>query len=211
MGGSAKPRRRKAASSALQYEHQPGRRSSGNKPKKKGEFLFGCLIFLGVSGVALLFGIINFFWGDETWKWAAEAWPGGAYSFAMFLGALAPCVALLLGKSLSYMNWKSWKSHKARTLGHTSLAIACAALLVPYVSLVFNAQDTGKWGRGPSTSPSWVFSNYPWLWAMGLFSTIATLTLLVWVLIAHSRRRRSTPEADDAADSPVQVTSPDTA
>jgi hypothetical protein len=203
VGGSAKPRRRKAASSALQYEHQPGRRSSGNKPEKKSEYAFGCLISLGIAAVLILFALIDTLWGDGTWKWAAESWPGGAYSFAVFLGALAPCVAMLLVRSLSCMDWKS---HKARAFGRTSLAVACGALLVPYVSLVFNSQDTGKWGRGPSTSPSWVFSNYPWLWAVGLFSTIATFTLLVWVLIARSRLRRPAPEAD-AADSPVQVTS----
>jgi hypothetical protein len=207
VGGSAKPRRRKAASSALQYEHQPGRRSSGNKPEKKGEYVFGCLIALGIAAVLILFALIDTLWGDGTWKWAAESWPGGAYSFAVFLGALAPCVATLLVRSLSRMDWKS---HRARALGRTILAVACGALLVPYVSLVFNAQDNGKWGRGPSTSPSWVFSNHPWLWAVGLLSTIATLTLLVLALIARNHHRDSI-SGTNRADNPVQDMSSDTA
>ncbi|MET9682042.1 hypothetical protein [Streptomyces coeruleorubidus] len=94
------------------------------------------------------------------------------------------------------MKWKSWKAHPARTLVRTGLGVTSAAALVPYVSLVFNAQDTGEWGRGRDTAPSWVFSNYPWLWAVGLLSTIVTITALVRAAFVINDRRR--PEAEEA-------------
>ncbi|WP_326721317.1 hypothetical protein OHT59_19635 [Streptomyces sp. NBC_00243] len=64
--------------------------------------------------------------------------------------------------------------------------------MLQLVALIFSAQDTGKWGRGTSTSPGWVFSNYPWLWAVGFASTIATAALLICFYVADSRRRGRT-------------------
>ncbi|TPQ22067.1 hypothetical protein [Streptomyces sporangiiformans] len=136
------------------------------------------------------------FWGDDTWQWAAGTWPAGAYGFAIFLGALVPCVVTLFFMSLSRTDRKSWKTHKARSLGCVFLAVACGAAMLQLVSLIFNAQDTGKWGRGPSTSPSWVFSNYPWLWAVGFVSTIATAAILIAFFVARARRRSEAEGAD---------------
>ncbi|MDG9708057.1 hypothetical protein [Streptomyces sp. DH10] len=197
MGGTAKPRRRKAAAPSLQYERHAGKRRTGGKDtREKGEFVFGCLVFLCITGGIVLLAVVDMLWGDDTWQWAAEAWPGGAYAFAACLGVLAPCLVFLSVWSLSSMKWKSWKAHPARTLVRTGLGVTSAAALVPYVSLVFNAQDTGKWGRGRDTAPSWVFSTYPWLWAVGLLSTIVTITALVRAAFVINDRRR--PEAEEA-------------
>jgi hypothetical protein len=196
VGGTAKPRRRKAAAPSLQYERATGKRgASGKNAQTKGEFVFGCFGFLCIAGGVVLLAVVDMLWGDDTWQWAAEAWPGGAYVFAACLGALAPCLVLLSVWSLSSMKWKSWKAHPARTLVRTGLGITSAAALVPYVSLVFNAQDTGKWGRGRDTAPSWVFRNYPWLWAVGLLATIVTITALVRAAFIINDRRR--PEAEE--------------
>lgn len=201
MAGSAKPGRPRAAAPSLRYEHRPGKRSeSKGKGSEKGDKAFGCLVFLSLSGVFALLALANMFWGDETWEWSADTWPGGAYGFAVFLGALVPCVATGFVMALSRTDWKSWKSHKVRTFGFTLSAVVCGAAMLQLVSLIFNAQDTGKWGRGRDTPPSWVFSNYPWLWAVGLLSTVVTATLLIALSVA--RHKRTSPADDAGAPAP---------
>ncbi|MEU9785413.1 hypothetical protein AB0H92_31385 [Streptomyces phaeochromogenes] len=96
--------------------------------------------------------------------------------------------------------WKSWKAHKIRSFCCTLLTVVCGAALLQLVSLIFNAQDSGKWGRGRDTPPSWVFSNYPWLWAVGLVSTVATAALLIAVAMERHKRASPTDDAVGAAD-----------
>ncbi|MFF4748335.1 hypothetical protein ACWD5R_00430 [Streptomyces sp. NPDC002514] len=190
MAGSAKPKRRRAAASGLDYDPRPNRLSScREKNRPKGNFTFGLLMFLGVTGIIILFVTLDILWGDETWMWAAESLPGGAYGFSACVGICGPCLAALSIFSLIRLSQKSQRIHKGRTLVMAGLCIASTALLVPYIVLVFNAQNTGKWGRGNSTSPSWVFSNYPWLWAVGLLSTMVTIAGLIWVFVACNRRK----------------------
>ena len=177
----------------LQYERHRGRPDAARtKEKKSGEYTSGCLIALLVVAALLLTATLDWFWGDATWHWAAETWPGGAYAFAVCVGVAGPCLVTLSVLSLGNLKGKSWKQHGVRTLTKAGLGIASAASLVPYVALVFNTQDTGKWGRGSSTAPSWAFSHYPWLWAVGLLSTVATIGLLVWFFVTRGRRRGAT-------------------
>lgn len=130
-------------------------------------------------------------WGDDTWRWAARAWPGGAYGFAAFLGVSAPCPFALSLWSLSRVGRRSWRTHPARTAGRTLLTVLAAAPLLPFLALAFNAADNGK-SRHHSGLPSWVFSNYPWLWALGLASTVGGTVLLIGLLVAVSRRKSAT-------------------
>ncbi|MGW3409040.1 hypothetical protein [Streptomyces sp. NPDC000888] len=193
MGGSTRPRRGKAAAASLRYETRPGKRPAREGERSgKGDKLFGCFVFLSLAAAFTFLVLADMFWGDGTWQWAADAWPGGAYGFAVFLGALLPSVVALFGLSLARMDRKSWKTHKARTFGCTFLTVGCGAAMLQLVALIFSAQDTGKWGRGTSTSPSWVFRNYPWLWAVGFASTIAVAALLICLYVAYSRRRGGT-------------------
>lgn len=201
MAGSAKPGRRRAAAASLRYEHRPGKRSGQeSKRSSKGDTLFGCLVFLVFTAVVVLLALLDMFWGDDTWEWSADTWPGGAYGFAVFLGALVPCVTTVFFMALGRVAWKSWKAHKIRSLGCTLLAVVCGAAMMQFVSLIFNAQDTGKWGRGRDTPPSWVFSSYPWLWAVGLVSTVATAALLIAVAMERHKRASPTDDAAGAAD-----------
>jgi hypothetical protein len=203
MAGSAKPRRPRAAAPSLRYEHRPGKRSGGGSKGKgsgKGDKAFGCLGPLSALALFALLFLSDWFWGDDTWEWSANNWPGGAYGFAVLLGALVPCVATLFVLTASRTDRKSWKSHKVRSFGFTLLAVVCGAAMLQLVSLIFNAQDTGKWGRGRGSPPSWVFSNYPWLWAVGLVSTIATATLLIALFVA--RDKRTSPSDDAGAPEP---------
>ncbi|WP_328495775.1 hypothetical protein OHS59_25845 [Streptomyces sp. NBC_00414] len=193
MAGSAKPRRRRAAAPSLQYEHRPGSGSvRGDKGSGKGGKLFGCLVFLAIATPIVLLSFMSEYWGDDTWKWAKDAWPGGTYGFAVFAGALVPCVLMLFVKALSALNRGSWKAHTTRSIGRTLLAVACGAVMLQLISLIFVAQDTGKWGRGPSGPPSWTFRTQPWLWAVGFAATVVTAALWITVDMVRSRRRTRT-------------------
>ncbi|MDQ1038021.1 putative membrane protein [Streptomyces sp. V3I8] len=193
MAGSAKPRRRKAAASSLQYEHRPGRRTAReDEDSGTGNKLFGCLALLAIAVLLALFIFMNEYWGDDTWKWVADAWPGGAYGFAVFAGALVPCVVTLFVMTLAGLSKERWKTHKARSLGRTLLAVLCGAVMLQLASLIFVAQDTGKWGRGVSVAPSWTFRTQPWLWAVGLAATVAMAALLIAVAVLRQRGRSET-------------------
>ncbi|MGW0596221.1 hypothetical protein ACWD11_03650 [Streptomyces sp. NPDC002776] len=192
MGRSTKPRRRRAAAPALRYERQPRRPSSSGKAKKTGDVVFGCLIFLAVTGAAVVLVALDMFWAEDAWQWAADAWLGGAYSFAAFLGVIGPCLAALSFYCLCATQWKSWRLHPWRTLINTGAGIAAAAALAPCTALVYSAHDDGDRAKGNDGPPSWVFSSYPWLWAVGLLSTLVVITLAIWIAVAYYNRRRST-------------------
>jgi hypothetical protein len=138
-------------------------------------------------GAIVLLATIDSLWGDGTWRWAARNWPGGAYAFAVCLGAAAPLLFALFLRAMGGADRKSWKAHPARALGFTMLAVLAAAPLVPFLSLAFNAVDSGK-SKHRSGPPSWVFGHYPWLWAVGIFSTLATVIVLVWLTVILTRR-----------------------
>lgn len=196
MAGAARQGRRKAAPAALRYERTPkGGQTTG--AEKKSDTVLGCLCFLACAGVLVGLVLLDHFWGDDTYRWAARHWPGGAYAFAACVGVAGPGFAALACYCLATARWKSWKQHKARTLIRTLLGLVSAVALFPYVVLVFNAQNTGKWGRGPSTRPSWVFSHYPWLWAVGLLASLATVAVLIHAAVRHGREQHPTPATDD--------------
>ncbi|MEU5311124.1 hypothetical protein [Streptomyces sp. NPDC021562] len=182
MGGSAKPRRPRAAPAASRV------RGAGVKEAKKDrDALFGCLMFLGIAGGIVLMALGTMLWGDDAWQWAARNWPGGAYAFAVCLGMAAPLLGALLLRALEGVDRKAWGSRPALALGRTVLAVLAVASLLAFLSLAFDAMDSGKRKRR-SVGPSWVFAHYPWLWAVGIASTLASAVLLVWLLVVLSRR-----------------------
>ncbi|MFK0154925.1 hypothetical protein ACIQVL_14925 [Streptomyces sp. NPDC090499] len=182
MGGSAKPRRPRAAPAASRV-----RGAGTKKARKDRDALFGCLLFLGIGGGIVLMALGTMLWGDDAWRWAARTWPGGAYAFAVCLGMAAPLLAALFLRALDGMDRKAWKTHPARALGWTLLAVLAVASLLAFLSLAFDAMDSGK-RKHRSVAPSWVFAHYPWLWAVGIASTLASAVLLVWLMVALSRR-----------------------
>lgn len=191
MAGSTKPRRRKASAPALRYERRPGKPGSAARAEQKSEWAFGCLLFLGFAAIIVLLAVLDRLCGDGTWQWAAKSWPGGAYGFAGCVGVAGPCVLVLSLFCLSRMRWRSWREHPGSTVLSTGAAIASLAALVPYVALVSHAQNTGKWGKGRDTPPSWVFRNFPWLWAVGLLGTVVAMAALACALVIHNRRQRT--------------------
>ncbi|GGT35555.1 hypothetical protein ABT368_04545 [Streptomyces althioticus] len=191
MSGSVKPRRPRAAAPALRYERPS--RVSGATRRKRGDALFGGFVLLAAVGCAVLFAFLESELGDSTWRWAADR-PGGAYGFAGFLGVAGPLVAVLCARSLMRMPWTSWRRQRGRAVRIAGTAAASAVALVVHALLVFNAQDTGKWGKGPDGPPSWVFRHHPWLWGVGLSATLLTCAALACVALLRFRHgRRRTP------------------
>ena len=87
MAASAEPSRGRAASPSLRYEQRPGKRSAREGQRSgKSYAVFGCLVFLSCTALLILFALADMFWGDDTWQWAADTSPGGAYGFAAFRG-----------------------------------------------------------------------------------------------------------------------------
>ncbi|SBT88577.1 hypothetical protein GA0115233_100399 [Streptomyces sp. DI166] len=199
MGGSAKPRRRRAAAPALRYERQPKRPQQG-RTRSKRDAAFGCLAaFTAMSALIGLF-LLDRFWGDDTWQWAAGSWPGGAYGFAGFLGFLGPSLLVVFGACAYGLGKKSLRRRPVRTAALTLTLAVSVAALVPYVVLVLNALDSGKLGKGEDTEPSWVSAHYPWLWALGLLSTLLTVTVFLAAATLHHRHRtRHTQQTKPAA------------
>jgi hypothetical protein len=99
----------------------------------------------------------------------------------------APLLVALFLRALDGVGRKAWKTHPARALGWTVLAVLAAASLLAFLSLAFDAMDSGK-RKHRSVGPSWVFAHYPWLWAVGIASTLASAVLLVWTLVIPTRR-----------------------
>ncbi|MFF4250896.1 hypothetical protein ACFY1L_06800 [Streptomyces sp. NPDC001663] len=197
-GGSAKPRRKKAAGAALQYRHRPGRPRS-EKPKERGGWVFGCLVipvFL-VLLAPLIF--IDQFWGHDIWGRFAPAWPGGAYAFAATVGALVPVVFAAFVAPLTRMNWKK---SKARSLAWASGALpglAAGYLIAGVIGATWRPKQRRNW-HGECLSrggPCWVHEEYPYLWAVGLLATLAVAALLIALLIKYASESPSSPSTSE--------------
>jgi hypothetical protein len=105
-GGSAKPKRRKAAGAALRYEHRPGRPNADEAKKRDWGCAWGCVALPGFGVLLMPLVLFDMYWGHGLWGDLAPAWPGGAYAFAGMAGALVPLVFLAWVAPLTRMNWK---------------------------------------------------------------------------------------------------------
>ncbi|MFJ8791098.1 hypothetical protein [Streptomyces sp. NPDC102462] len=201
MGGSARGRRPKAAAGALRYEHRPRVRGTGRVKARRGkrDFVVGSLFVASVVGLIVLLAVLDRAWGDATWRWAADRWPGGAYGFAVCLGVAAPCLFAVSLWALSGTTRRSWRTGPARALARAVLAVATAAPLLPFVTLAWNATDDGE-GRAGSRNgpPSWAFRHCPWLWLVGLATTVVTVAALVALAVMVVRRRPDPAPPDTA-------------
>ncbi|RPE41659.1 hypothetical protein EDD90_4750 [Streptomyces sp. Ag109_O5-1] len=139
MGGSARPRRPKAAPAALRY-----REGDKKKAKRSMDGFVGCLGFLVVAGGIVLLALIDEYWGDNTWRWAARNWPGGAYAFAVCLGLTAPVLFAVYLRAMDGTGGRSWKARPVRALDSTALAVLAAAPLVPFLSSPSTRSTTAR-------------------------------------------------------------------
>ncbi|MER5880029.1 hypothetical protein ABT119_29435 [Streptomyces sp. NPDC001910] len=186
MGGSARPKRRRAAGAALRYEHVRQRPSAWSQAKEKasrGESWLGCLVMLvGMAGI-VGFALLGMTWGPVLWGRVAPAVPGGGYGFAAVVGALAPTGFAVVTTTLSRMKWRT---AKLRSLGWAiaSLPGVTACLLWALVVFAsFRPKHRSDWdgschSRGEAC---WVHVEYPWVWAVGVLSTVLVSAALIVV------------------------------
>ncbi|MGW7492898.1 hypothetical protein ACWGKA_01065 [Streptomyces luteogriseus] len=119
-GGSARPKRRKAAGSALRYEHRPGRPPESRPEKRGWGCLWACLVLPGFVALIMPLVLFDMYWGHELWGDFAPAWPGGAYAFTGVAGALVPVVFFAWAAPLTRMDWKT---SKARSLAWVAASL----------------------------------------------------------------------------------------
>lgn len=184
MSGSAKPKRRRATGAALRYEHVRQRPSAWQRTKEKTSWrdaYWGCLILLAFLVVAAAFGMTADEWGPELWGRTAPASPGGGYGFAAVIGAVLPLGLAAVIATLSRMKWKV---SPLRSLGWVAASLPGLAACAFCALVVFAAKrpkhrrdwDSGCYGRG---DPCWVHVEYPWVWAVGLLSTVLVAAALI--------------------------------
>ncbi|MBR8643165.1 hypothetical protein KEF29_37160 [Streptomyces tuirus] len=209
-GGSAKPKRRKAAGAALRYEHRRGRPAVGRPKRPDWGCAVGCAVIPGVFVLLTPLYFFDMYWGHDLWSDLAPTWPGGAYAFAATVGALVPLVFLLWVWPLTRMNWKK---SKPRSLGWAAASLPglAAGYVVAGVIMATTRPkrrrdwDSGCYSEGGSC---WVHVHYPWLWAVGLVATLTVIVLLITLFVKYGGRSSPTapstsePEAGPTPRSP---------
>ncbi|MFJ3337452.1 hypothetical protein [Streptomyces sp. NPDC086766] len=184
-GGSAKPKRRKAAAAALRYEHGKGRPAAPRKKERGASCLFACLVVLGFTALLLPMVMMTRAYGRDIWGGLAPAWPGGGYAFAATVGALVP---VALGSVIAALVRTNWRESKARSLGWVAAALPGLAACWVFGIVIGSTTrpkhrrdwDAGCYARGGGC---WVHAHYPFVWAVGLVTTLAVGALLVALLV----------------------------
>lgn len=195
-GGSAKPRRGKAARASLRYEH--GRRAEA--PGKKRDFacLGSLLILLGGAALIVPMALAGPAWGDDVWGDLAPGWPGGGYAFAATVGALLPVSLLALAAPLFRMNWKQSKVRSTAWAVAALPGFVLGWVLTVTVFATLRPKHSRDWDAHcySEGNACWVHVHYPWLWAAGLLATLVMSALLILALARLVR-------AGSAASPPV--------
>lgn len=186
-GSSARPKRRKAAPGSLRYEH---RRVRLPRPKERDRsWVLGCL-GMPLLGLVIIVPVVmvEMTWAEEIWGDTADHWPGRGYGMAATVGALVPFAFAAFVAPLTRMNWGRSKVR--------SLAWAAAALPGLLTCLALGGLITGvlrpkrrrDWDSVCYSEghPCWVHVEYPWLWLVGLLTTLAVSALLIAALAKYA-------------------------
>ncbi|MFF8940741.1 hypothetical protein ACF1A5_00410 [Streptomyces sp. NPDC014864] len=204
-GGSAKPKRRKAAAAALRYEHRKGPSAAPRKKERGASCLFACLVVLGFTAFLVPTVMMMRAYGRDVWGGLAPAWPGGGYAFAATVGALVP---VALGSVIAALIRMNWRESKVRSLGWAAAALpglaACWGLGIVIGSTTRPKHrrdwDAGCYARGGGC---WVHAHYPFVWAVGLVTALAVGALLVALLVRLSKAKADSGEAAAESSSPA--------
>lgn len=203
--GSAKPKRRKAAAAALRYEHRKGRSAAPRKKERGASCLFALLVVLGFAAFLVPMVMMMSAYGRDIWGDLAPAWPGGGYAFAATVGALVP---VALGSVIAALTRMNWSESKARSLGWVAAALPGLAACWVFGIVIGSTTrpkhrrdwDAGCYARGGGC---WVHTHYPFVWAVGLVTTLAVGALLVALLVKLLKNKADSGEAAAESTSPA--------
>ncbi len=195
-GGSAKPKRKKAAGSALRYEHRRGRADVG-KPEER-DFSCGlfCLVMVVFLALIVPMAMAMEARGKDVWGDLAPAWPGGAYAFAATVGA---CVPLAFAAFVAPLTRMKWRKSKARSLGWSIVSLpglAAGWLIAGVILATWRPKRHRDWDSDCYSvgGPCWVHGEFPYLWAVGLVSTVAVAALLITLLVKYAGKASTAAE-----------------
>ncbi|MFI8218013.1 hypothetical protein [Streptomyces sp. NPDC085932] len=193
-GGSAKPKRRRAAGAALRYEHRPGRPQADEPSKRDWGCAWGCLVLPGFVVLLMPVVLFDMHWGHALWGDFAPAWPGGAYVFAGTVGASVPLVFLAWVAPLVRMDWKKSKARSLAWAIASLPGLAAGYLVTGVISATVRPKRRRDWDGDchREGGPCWVHVHYPWLWAVGLAACLAVIALLIGLFVGHVRRSSAT-------------------
>ncbi len=134
-------------------------------------------------------------WGRQVWGGLAPAWPGGGYGFAATVGATVPLAPAAMIAPLIRIGWSR---SKAGVLGWAAAALPGLAWCEANVFVIdasFRPKFRSDWdascyARGGSC---WVNVHYPFIWAVGLVTTLTMSAVLVVLIVKYVAK-------DDTAD-----------
>jgi len=207
-GGSAKPKRRKAATGGLQYEPVRGRVPVSSPDRRETRETRGprvswdsvlrwALIVVLVAAIGAL-TFVERAWGDEIWGDVAPAWPGGPYGLAATTGVLVPLAVAHLVVTLTRVKWPQ---DKAGSLGWIGASLPGAALTALLLVVAFAAKKPKRFsGFGCYTEGGAcrLQAEYPYIWGVGWGAVLATAAVLVGGRVVY-RRRLAAADADSSA------------
>lgn len=183
-GGSARPKRRRAAKGSLVYERVRGRTVAPAAPerRRRGPSRAGVLrwsgAFLAVAAISGLFTVSQV-WGPDIWSGLVPRWPGDGYGFAVTAGVLLPWAAAAAVMPLRDVNWRApergWLLRGAISFSGTAVG---AAILVVFMG----AFRPKRRHRGPDCyregAPCWVHEQNPYIWAVILGAVLIGIAAL---------------------------------
>ncbi|OUD00640.1 hypothetical protein [Streptomyces swartbergensis] len=200
-----RPKRRKAAAAALRYEHRPGWPNADEAKKRDWGCAWGCVVLPGFVVLLMPLVLFDMYWGHDLWGDFAPAWPGGAYAFAVTVGALVPLVFLVWVWPLTRMNWKKSKPRSLAWAAASLPGLAAGYVVAGVIGTTVRPKRRRDWDYDcyREGGPCWVHVHYPWLWAVGLVATLAAAALLITVLVKYSgRSSASGPSTSEPEDDP---------
>lgn len=191
MSGSTRPRRRRAAPPSLTYTARAPRPAKPGPGRR--DTLIGCGYALAVALSMIVPAVGSTLGGREVWRWARDGFPGGGYAFAITVCGLVP-VAFTLGvRTLARMNWAADRARSARMAALAVLSWAALMLLAtPIVQMMGPSRKHQERHGGVA------YEEYPWIWAVGLASTLAVSALIITLAVRRLiRTKASDPAAPD--------------
>jgi hypothetical protein len=130
-----------------------------------------------------------------VWGELAPSWPGGGYVFAVCVGTLVPLAFAAFIAPLGRLNWKKRKLRSLSWAAASLPGMASFQLLAAVITATIRPKHREDWDGScfSKGNPCWVHVHYPFLWAVGLLSTLAGAALLITLLIRYAPKSPTAP------------------